>query len=156
MSDNNLVPCGLGQLCVRETVYEDNYVPVQVMPKRTYKNIWFDIRPEFKGNCYVLDVQENPNDPLMVMIDKQTFDFYYAMPVIKQQFAWGELMFRKWVPTNKYCAVVQKVWLVEYYYWLYRVEVIPAEDKVKEVKIIKANKEVKIIKADKETDKKAK
>ncbi len=135
MSDNDLVPCSLGQICKKEVFEEPEYTIVWITPM--YKEGFLTIQDCRKGygtNYYFLDNSKFKQEGHFILMDKVTLKYIRALDYYNFMFGASELMELKWQPKDwKYVAIEQSYHLGAYQ-WIYRQEKIKTE-KIKTEKI---------------------
>ena len=133
---NDLVPCGLGQACVKETTNYEGYTVVAICNTLDQDQIvWNDIRKGYSSNYYFFD-RPTDRDYQYVIVDNETFNQYwnfYNDSPFYNPFSKGYLSKINWQDDWKYVAREQRSKLYVDY-WIYDQEPVEkpkAKDKIK-------------------------
>jgi hypothetical protein len=120
MSQNDLVPCGLGQACVKETTNYEGYTVVAICNTLDRPIVWSDIRKGYSNNYYFFD-RPTDRDYQYVIVDNETYNNYwnfYKNNISYNPFGNGHLSKMNWQDDFKYVAREQRRKLYVDY-WIY-------------------------------------
>lgn len=141
MSDNDLVPCTLGQICKKEVLNEPGYKLIWVTAKFDEKFLSIqDCRPGLGANYYFLQ-KTKFKDGHFILMDEVTYKSIMQVDFYKFMFGDCKLYLQNFQPNDYKYVPIEVTYYLGAYSWTYRQEPIKKEKPKLEEKPKKGKKD---------------